>query len=96
MDWEKWPLNAYVDWETKTVRFMVPDGSGMYVGSLDAGWKHANKLQDENAGLRVERDVLRADIACLVRALRPITNDPAIPLLFDRQLSPFTLMELTK
>jgi hypothetical protein len=92
---EDWPLNANVDWEKKTVRFIVPDGSGLYVGSLDAGWKHANAVQAEN-------DALRSDIRILIERLRFLSPKPenvggvSVTHVFDRQLSTFTLKELTK
>jgi hypothetical protein len=91
----EWPLNANVDWATKTVRFMVPDGSGLYVGSLDAGWKQENAMQAEN-------DALRSDIRILIERLRFLSPKPenvggvSVTHVFSKQVSPFTLMELTK
>jgi hypothetical protein len=92
---EDWPLNANVDWEKKTVRFIVPDGSGLYVGKLYPGSTQTNAMQAEN-------DALRSDIRILIERLRFLSPKPenvggvSVTHVFSKQLSPFTLKELTK
>jgi hypothetical protein len=76
---------------------VIPTAGRVQVDAVALGILH-----QELDALRAERDALRSDIRILIERLRFLSPKPenvggvSVTHVFDRQLSPFTLMELTK